>query len=722
VTPGAGAKGIIPWLEALIGAVLLLLSAPLPAASSCRIVPWTGDAGHSITVADLMALVDIMSISLSPDGKHVAMLMTQAQVGPNRECEGWYLLSEDTGFASARFMGDGGDLRLGYSRQLPQVTGQGVRNYSTAIWAEDGRSFFYLRQDGKSVQVWRSMIADGRQEQLTQSKFPIERFWVDRRSRQLIAEVVPERWRPNWTPSEERSGFLFDDRFNPPLSRSPMLRAADLAIETKVHDLTTARERAASPKEIAQFHAALEEVPSDVVEMTGGRPAGGMVATPRQGGTVARLEPVDAHAYQPDLHPTVTNADGGRVRCSNPRCTGALQGLWWGRDGQELLFLKRDGPNLEQWVVDGWKPDSGDVREILRTNDEIIGCWSHAKGSLCLEEGSLQPRRLVRLNEQSGKRTPVFDPNKGFASRFRGSVMRLHWSTKEAGPAFGDLVLPPGHRPGKRHPLLVLPYNSTGLLRAHLGGVYPILPLAERGIAVLQIDTGKDFQRPIFHKSGEGDVIAARAASGNQLWFEVYRLGVESADGGIKTVEALGIIDSKHIAAAGQSYGGQVINYWLIQEPSRFAAVISSGFSWDPVDYYVGIDRHYQQVFAAIGLTNPQDPNALARWAINSAALGAHRIDVPWLMNAPDSEFYTVLQNFQNQRDLGHATELYVLKDDFHYLVQPAHLTAVSARNLDWLAFWLLGMEDPRPDKRAQYVRWEAMRDAWASRRRAAVH
>jgi len=31
-------------------------------------------------------------------------------------------------------------------------------------------------------------------------------------------------------------------------------------------------------------------------------------------------------------------------------------------------------------------------------------------------------------------------------------------------------------------------------------------------------------------------------------------------------------------------------------------------------------------------------------------------------------------------------------------------------RNLDWMRFWLLGEEDPNPEKAAQYERWRNLR------------
>jgi hypothetical protein len=40
--------------------------------------------------------------------------------------------------------------------------------------------------------------------------------------------------------------------------------------------------------------------------------------------------------------------------------------------------------------------------------------------------------------------------------------------------------------------------------------------------------------------------------------------------------------------------------------------------------------------------------------------------------------------------------------------------------NVDWMRFWLQGFEDPDPSKRAQYQRWEHIRDQQGAEDKAA--
>src|SRR4029079_9628081 len=75
-----------------------------------------------------------------------------------------------------------------------------------------------------------------------------------------------------------------------------------------------------------------------------------------------------------------------------------------------------------------------------------------------------------------------------FAGLAMGKVRRLRWTADQGARSFGDLVLPPDHRPGTRHPLIVVQYTTLGFLRGGTGDEYPIEALAARGFAVLSVE------------------------------------------------------------------------------------------------------------------------------------------------------------------------------------------------------------------------------------------
>ena len=57
--------------------------------------------------------------------------------------------------------------------------------------------------------------------------------------------------------------------------------------------------------------------------------------------------------------------------------------------------------------------------------------------------------------------------------------------------------------------------------------------------------------------------------------------------------------------------------------------------------------------------------------------------------------------------------DAYRIRFDDHELRMPAAKVALQSIAVDWLAFWLLGEEDPAPAKFEQYQRWRVIRDKW---------
>lgn len=57
----------------------------------------------------------------------------------------------------------------------------------------------------------------------------------------------------------------------------------------------------------------------------------------------------------------------------------------------------------------------------------------------------------------------------------------------------------------------------------------------------------------------------------------------------------------------------------------------------------------------------------------------------------------------QRRDELSYAVQY---PDETHIKWQPAHRASVYERNVDWLNFWLRGVEDSTPKKADQYERW----------------
>jgi dipeptidyl aminopeptidase/acylaminoacyl peptidase len=151
-----------------------------------------------------------------------------------------------------------------------------------------------------------------------------------------------------------------------------------------------------------------------------------------------------------------------------------------------------------------------------------------------------------------------------------------------------------------------------------------------------------------------------------------------------------------------------------------FAAASISSCCLEPwtVNTYVGIA--FADWIQSIGYPSLIHPDP-AFWRDMSIAQNAKRIDTPLLMQLNDDDGYLMaLEAFESLREWGKPVEMYVFPGEFHVKWQPQHRLAIYQRNIDWFAFWLRGIEDPAPEKAAQYARWRAMRDRIAKTRRPA--
>jgi hypothetical protein len=54
---------------------------------------------------------------------------------------------------------------------------------------------------------------------------------------------------------------------------------------------------------------------------------------------------------------------------------------------------------------------------------------------------------------------------------------------------------------------------------------------------------------------------------------------------------------------------------------------------------------------------------------------------------------------------------LVLLQPGTHVETNPQQRLATQGTNLDWFRFWLKDYEDPNPDKKEQYRRWEHLRE-----------
>ena len=697
---------------ALLASAALLLSCgtaaahATPAACPERLLPpspGTATGGRPITATDLIELRDFGQITasagrepftLSPDGRFAALTLRRADSADDTYCVGVMLVPLD-GHSASRLVDVGGEV-IPSRNDVHGIAGipSGLIHSAPPSWSPDGKILAFLRRDAGITQVWRVGLDGGPARRVT--VFATEIFGVAwaRDGRSLVvttrkgvdaAKAAIDR--------EGRNGYLFDERF---------WTVADI----RPH-----------PSAMIPTEANLVDAETGASRVIGAEEAARLLGTPpaRPGASRSAVSATGALAWtgneRADMPrgPDLLRAEvGGRpVACTVAACRDSIIGLWWA-DGMTLVFMRGgSAENGGRTALYRWRlgKDVQPVR-LLETEDLLLGCDVAAGAMYCAREALTQPRALVRVDLTTGHMLPVFDPNPEFGAVSLGRAERLRWTDSEGVATYGDLVLPRSHKPGERHPLVVVQYWSRGFLRGGIGDEYPIQLLAENGYVVLSFQMPSESAEAAAAPDGNAaQAIKVRNWSGRRRIFSAL-------DAGIDAVIGKGVADPAAIAITGMSDGASTVQFAL-NNSSRFKAAIMSGCCEDPSAIYI-VGPSYG---ASVAKWNYPAAGEDGRefWRAQSLAVNANRLWVPLLIQAADNEARMAAEGFSALKSHGVPVEMYVYPDEWHTKMHPAHRLAIYARNLAWLDFWVRGKETPDPARAAEIARWRAMRDKQAS-------
>jgi dipeptidyl aminopeptidase/acylaminoacyl peptidase len=683
-------------------ALLLAASSASRAVPSdvCRayLLPQTGQTKEErlVSAVDIATLRDFGSqeatvggappFSISPDGRKAAVVLRRADPERDGYCFGLVIIPLD-GRSAIRTIDTGGEPILERS-DVRGIADLPIGNVEpvTPLWSPDGRSLAYLRRDEDRTRAWVAR-ADGSGARPV-SPVDLEARGV-RWSEDDTALLV--RTRPGLVAAnaeierEGRVGFLYDRRFWPLSHPSPSPSASLSEVDQRIA-LDGRAVAGAEPRPAG----------SD------GRPAHAVLYSRSPGGARAWTAPDDPALVMGSA--TLRASMGGRtVSCRSELCRRTVGALWWQGDDTLVFLTAPKAENGGTTVLARWRPAGRrDPVVVLATNDALFGCQSALKTIVCAHEAPSQPRTLVSVDVRMGRLAVVYDPNPEFRSLRKGTVTRLRWKDDDGVASYGDLVLPPDHRSGTRHPLVIVQYRSRGFLRGGTGDEYPVHALASRGFAVLSVE------RPEFVGAGKARNFAEFMRLSVADFAERRRV-LSSIETGIRMAIARGAVAPQRIGITGVSDGAATVQFALVNTNLFSAAAVSSCCD-EPSSTMFAADRGYGDMLVDAGFPEPGS-DGRPFWQHYSLAANASRLTTPLLMQLTEDEFRFGLETYVTLDRHRVPVELYVYPDGYHQKWRPSQRLASYERALDWFDFWLEGKIDPAPQKAAQYERWRALRD-----------
>ena len=645
--------------------------------------------GRPMTVEDVLALKSLSQVSVSPDGQWVAYVVTERDMGEDRQETDVWVVPVAGGPADARQLTfrPGSDdspvwhpsgewLAFSSDREgVRQV--HGIRPDGGEAWQvtshETSVGSFRFAPNGRRLGFVASppaTEADRELEEVRGRPIVWDSVYTDQWSHLYVAELEDDvaaegtRWSPDglhvvsfaWSPDSRAVAFG--------ARSSPVLRTTYYGA-TYVQEGADAEARSVTSMAGGENPVAWDDESGLIVSGTGQ-----LLGTfNRQlwrvpfGADGSALDAVSLTADL-DANANLVHIDGARLIVSAARRTGAAvyripladsaaagppSDLTDGRHYYSGASVSADGSTMAFTAEDGGAPP-----DIFVTST-----------------ADFRPERLTDLNPQ-------------VADLALGDQRVESWASRAGGEEIeGVLTLPVGYEEGDRVPMvLVIHGGPSGISSDRFNatrGAYPVQVYAGMGFAVLQPNyRGSSGYGERFRGLNRGDI------SGRD-WVDI--------DSGVDAMVERGIADPDRLAVSGWSFGGHH-TYWGITQTDRFRAASAGAGANDLISMYsqTDIPEFYHTYLG---------PKPWEDWDLyeeRSAYRHVENVTTPLLIQVGERDERVPaeqsIQFFEAVRAIGKAPTILVLyPDQPHGVRSPRLQRDLMSRNVEWLTRWVLESE-----------------------------
>jgi dipeptidyl aminopeptidase/acylaminoacyl peptidase len=643
-----------------------------------------------VSIDDLMAVRTVVDVRVSPDGERVAYVVSEPSLEKNEHIAALYLVSSAGGEAKRLTH----TTRL-FNRPLPRPE---------LRWSPDGERLSFLAFVAELPQVMAMDAAGGEPRPLTSSPTGVARYEWSKDSTRLAytaaepeppAEVLQKQEKTfvvrAGTPGRPTRLFVQEVEGGAAQVLSPpghYVSSFDWAPDGK----TVVYSAAGAGEYLENWRSRLY-----VISAEGGEPVvlvgrDGMNSEPRfspDGRLVAFTSTggVPRMISSPGLH--LVSASGGDPRPLSGADTWVRE-VAWEPSGRSLLFVPneatgRGGERMFEQPI--FRVDLEGKTEVVTSSPVVAFSLSASGDGSRLAFRSVGPRDagdVVLLDRKSGTARTLTRVNPELEELDIGSLEVLSWRSFDEMEIWGMLVTPPGHRPGKRVPLVV--YVHGGPIGGFTQGLfpqfmhrpgqiepYPVEAFASAGFAVLMpmprggSGYGLEGFRKIVRSWGEGD----------------YR----DIMAGVDHLIERGLADPERLGVMGASYGGFMTN-WIVTQTDRFKVASTAASISDIADlYYLSDAGEVTEEYFGL----PWEEAAL--YEAHSPITHVAAVKTPLLIQHGENDRRVPVQQaekfYRALRKLGKPVEMDVYPRGGHVNYEPRLEKAIMVRNLEWFERWI---------------------------------
>jgi dipeptidyl aminopeptidase/acylaminoacyl peptidase len=640
---------------------------------------------RAVTVDDLMRLRTIVDAKISPDGQHVAYVVSQPSVDRNAHETELFVVTVAGG--------------------APQRLPLDVRIFTPALpaprlrWTADSTSIAFLGVGAAGPQVHLIPASGGATERVTNSPQGVIAY--------------------EWAPDGKSVAYLAREAAEP----GPATRVHIPPPPTRlwVQARGTAAGKALTPK--AHYVDSFSWAPDGSAIVYSAAPTSSFTSPyytrlyrVAPGGEPRVLVDRPGMNTMPQFSPDGTRiafvTTNERVGLIAPRGLAVLRvaddgappnirsypmdGAWigemvWAPDNRSLFVLMNEGTfatadHMFEMPVVRVGVENGTVERVV-PGAVVNYSISISRDGRTLAYREVQPRTmgdLVVRDLASGRTTTLTNVNPELSQFTLGNLEPVKWRSFDGMEIWGLLLTPPGRQNARRLPLIV--YCHGGPIGGVTYGVfpqfmhtvaqvdpYPVEAFASAGYAVL-------FPMP---RGGSGYGEAGHRAIVN-TWGEADYKDIMA---GVDALIARGVADPDRLGVMGASYGGFMTN-WIVTQTTRFKAASSSASISDLTDlYYLAdagavMDEYFKKPWENRDSYAAHSPITFVE-KVRTPLLLQHGENDPRVPLASGRKFYEAL------KALGRTVEFDIFPRGGHVQYQPVAQHESMRRNLEWFRRWI---------------------------------
>jgi dipeptidyl aminopeptidase/acylaminoacyl peptidase len=350
------------------------------------------------------------------------------------------------------------------------------------------------------------------------------------------------------------------------------------------------------------------------------------------------------------------------------------------------------------------RKEAGAWAEELRTKltasgfEHLSGATGDTSRFVGVHQTTTMPPDLWLLDVKTGNKVALTRINPELQEQTLGRVEQIQWTGANASKNRGYLIYPVGYQAGTKYPCAILckSWDDTYIHGGNGGFISNFAPQALANCGFVVLMLA-DAIGP-YPKGTWKDLPGGVS--------EAFR-AMDAFETARRELDRRGLIDPARVGLMGFSRTSWTVDFTITHSKETWGAAVSADSGIYNYGTYLGNNNIRSGMAAMYG--GPPCGDTFKAWLDYAPPFSAGRVRTPLMMQYHDkvsmaAEFYSALSV------QGKPVELVLFPEGKHVLQLPQQRIGSMQGSVDWFRFWLQNYENPTPQYPDQYTRWRKLR------------